>query len=132
MRAKAQLPGTSDGLDLFEPAPPPAPPLGAEGHRARMRDRLLTGGPDALSDHEMLEMVLFLALPRRDTKALARALIGEFGSFASAIAAPLNALRAVDGMGDAGASALKIVQAAALRLARAQDLEQPRSATRTS
>ena len=53
-----------------------------------MRTRLLAAGPTALADHEMLEMVLFLALPRRDTKPLARALLARFGSFAGAIAAP--------------------------------------------
>jgi len=53
-----------------------------------MRNRLLTAGPDALADHELIEMVLFIALPRRDTKPIARALISRFGSFAAAIAAP--------------------------------------------
>ena len=99
--------------------------LGVEGHRARMRARLLQAGPDALADHEMLEMVLFLALPRRDTKPIARALINRFGSFANAIAAPRAELLGVDGMGEAGVSALKVVQAAALRLARAEVLDRP-------
>ncbi len=62
-------------------------PVGVEGHRRRLRERLLTAGPEALADHEMLEIVLF-ALPRRDTKALARALMTRFGSFARVIAAP--------------------------------------------
>lgn len=104
---------------------PVAAPLGAEGHRARLRARLLTAGPDSLADHEMLEMVLFLALPRRDTKPIARALISRFGSFASAIAAPRTELLGVDGLGEAGVSALKVVQAAALRLARAEVLDRP-------
>jgi DNA repair protein RadC len=95
------------------------------GHRARMRQRLLTAGPDALLDHEMLEMVLFLALPRRDTRPIARALLGRFGSFANAVAAPLHELRGVEGVGEAGAAALKTVQAAALRLARAEVQEKP-------
>ena len=51
-----------------------------------MRARLLTAGPDSLADHELLEMVLFLALPRRDTKPIARALLARFGSFANAVA----------------------------------------------
>ena len=59
-----------------------------------MRARLLTAGPDSVADHELLEMVLFLALPRRDTKPIARALLRRFGSFANAIAAPLPDLRA--------------------------------------
>ena len=104
---------------------PLAAPLGAEGHRARLRARLLTAGPEALADHEMLEMVLFLALPRRDTKPIARALISRFGSFANAIAAPRTDLLGVEGLGEAGVSALKVVQGAALRLARAEVLHQP-------
>jgi DNA repair protein RadC len=100
-------------------------PAGAEGHRARMRSRLLTAGPDSVADHELLEMVLFLALPRRDTKALARVLIARFGSFANSIAAPLPDLRSVEGIGEAGAAALKTVQAAALRLARAEVIDRP-------
>jgi DNA repair protein RadC len=90
-----------------------------------MRARLLTAGADSVADHELLEMVLFLALPRRDTKALARVLIARFGSFANAIAAPLTDLRSVEGVGEAGAAALKTVQAAALRLARAEILDRP-------
>ncbi len=90
-----------------------------------MRARLLTGGPDSVADHELLEMVLFLALPRRDTKPIARALLTRFGSFAGAVSAPLAELRGVEGMGDAGAAALKTIQAAALRLVRAEVLNQP-------
>jgi DNA repair protein RadC len=95
-----------------------------EGHRRRLRERLLTAGPDALADHEMLEIVLF-ALPRRDTKALAWMLLTRFGSFARVIAAPMQELLAVDGLGEAGAAALKSVQAAALRLMRAEVIDQP-------
>ncbi len=112
----------SEQMALLEDA---ASPHAAEGHRARLRARLLTAGPEALADHEMMELVLFLALPRRDTKPVARALIQRFGSFAAAIAAPLNELRAVEGMGDAGAAALKTVQAAALRLVRAEVADRP-------
>ena len=106
-------------------ANPTQQPIGSDGHRARMRARLLTAGPDALADYELLEMVLFLALPRRDTKAIAKSLMTRFGSFAAAIAAPLNDLRAVEGMGEAGAAALKTVQAAALRLSRAEVINRP-------
>ncbi len=106
-------------------AAPPATPPGAEGHRTRMRARLLTAGPESLADHEMLEMILFLALPRRDTKPIARALLTRFGSYAAAIAAPLQELRGVEGLGEAGAAALKTVQAAALRLVRAELVNRP-------
>ncbi len=90
-----------------------------------MRARLLTAGPDALADHEMLEMALFIALPRRDTKPIARALMARFGSFAGAIAAPVQELRGEDGLGDAGIAALKLVHGAALRLARAEVQARP-------
>ncbi len=70
-------------------------------------------------------MVLFLALPRRDTKPIARALLARFGSFANAIAAPLQELRDIEGLGEAGAAALRTVQAAALRLARAEIIDRP-------
>jgi len=105
---------------------PAAPsPVSAEGHRARMRTRLLTAGPESVADHELLEMVLFLALPRRDTKPIARALLGRFGSFANAVAAPVGDLRGVEGLGDAGVAALKTIQAAALRLVRADIQDRP-------
>jgi DNA repair protein RadC len=116
--------GFSELLGLIEPEAAP-PELGAEGHRSRMRARLLTGGPDALADHELLEMVLFLALPRRDTKSIARALIAQCGSFAAAISAPVAELQRVEGMGEAGPAALKTIQAAAVRLARAEIVDQP-------
>jgi DNA repair protein RadC len=108
--------------DLFAVVPPEPASHGTEGHRGRMRLRLLTHGGDALADYELLEMQLFLALPRRDTKAIAKRLLARFGSFAATIAAPVDELRAIEGMGDAGTAALKTVHAAALRLARA-DIE---------
>ena len=122
----------TDLLDL-PPTTPTAPtpdklppsPISAEGHRARMRARLLTAGPDAVADHELLEMVLFLALPRRDTKPIARALLTRFGSFAAVISAPLPALRTIEGLGDAGSAALKLVQAGAHRLLRTELHDRP-------
>ena len=78
-----------------------------------------------MADHELLEMVLFLALPRRDTKPIARELLTRFGSFAAAVSASPQELRAVDGLGDAGLAALKTVQAAAVRLVRADVQHRP-------
>ena len=95
------------------------------GHRARLRQRLLHGGADALLDHELLEMVLFLALPRRDTRSLAEALVRGFGSFAEAAAAPPARLDAVPGLGEAGVAALKAVAVAAVRLGRPASAERP-------
>ena len=112
--------------DLLRPLEDRAPsPVSAEGHRARVRARLLTAGPDAIADHELLELMLFLALPRRDTKPIARALLTRFGSFAGVISAPVADLRTVDGLGDAGLAALKTVQAAALRLVKADITDRP-------
>jgi len=98
---------------------------GAEGHRLRMRQRLLKAGPDALADHEMLEMILFIALPRRDTKPLARALLNRFRTFGGVVGAPPAELIAVEGIGEAGAAAVKLVQAAALRMMRHEVATQP-------
>jgi DNA repair protein RadC len=109
--------------DLF--AGPRAPASSTEGHRGRVRQRLIASGPESIADHELLELVLFLALPRRDTKPVARALLARFGSFANAITAPVPDIAAVDGMGEAAAAALKIVQAAALRLVRAEVMGKP-------
>jgi len=95
------------------------------GHRRRLRQRLLSAGPDALADYELLEMVLFAAQPRRDTKPLAKALLARFGSFTEAMAADAALLAEVDGMGDAAIAALKTVRAAALRLARGEVMERP-------
>ena len=90
------------------------------GHRARLRERFREAGPDALSDYELLEAVLFRALPRRDVKPLAKTLIATFGSFAEVISAPVPRLRQVKGLGDATITELKLVQAAASRLLRGE------------
>jgi DNA repair protein RadC len=113
-------------LDLFDAAPPETEEsaIGVDGHRLRLRERFLSAGPEALADHEMLEIVLF-ALPRRDTKPLARALLSRFGSFAGVIAAPIPDLLSVEGIGEAAVAALKSVHAAALRLMRAEVIDQP-------
>ena len=95
------------------------------GHRERLRTRFLTGGATAMPDYELLEMVLFAALPRRDTKPLAKALLKRFGSFAEVIAAPRDRLKEVPGAGDAVVSQLKIVEAAAARLAQTRVIGKP-------
>ncbi|WP_026605872.1 RadC family protein [Methylocapsa acidiphila] len=95
------------------------------GHRERLRERFNKGGADALADYELLELILFRAMPRRDVKPLAKALIGRFGSFAEAIAARPERLREIDGLGDAAVVELKIVEAAAKRLAKSAIEKRP-------
>lgn len=95
------------------------------GHRERLRKRFREGGPDALPDYELLEMILFRAVPRRDTKPLAKAILAKFGSFAEALNAPEERLREVPGLGEAGITEIKLVRAAALRLMRGEVLERP-------
>ncbi len=86
------------------------------GHRERLRHRLLTGGPEALHDHELVEYLLALALPRRDTKRLAKKLIAEFGSFGRLLSADPGAIARAGNLSDATVASLKIVNAAAVRL----------------
>src|SRR6187399_3216464 len=104
-------------------SPPPDQPAETphyHGHRERLRERFYSAGPDALSDYELLEMALFPALPRRDTKPLAKALLGRFGSFAEVIHAPEARLREIDGMGEASIDQIKLVGAAATRITRGE------------
>ena len=93
------------------------------GHRARLRGRLL--GEAGLLDHELIEYLLMLAIPRRDTKPLAKALLREFGGIAGVLTADAEALRRVDGMGDTAAAAVKIAHAAAIRLLQAEVMARP-------
>jgi DNA repair protein RadC len=90
------------------------------GHRERLRERFLEAGPEAVTEYELLELVLFRAIPRRDVKPLAKALIAKFGSFGEVVSAPRQRLREIDGLGEAAIAEIKIVQAAAGRLARGQ------------
>ena len=90
------------------------------GHRERLRERFYSAGPDALSDYELLEMALFAALPRRDTKPLAKSLLKAFGSFAEVVHAPEARLREIKGIKDASIHQLKLIAAAATRIARGE------------
>ena len=104
-----------DGLADFTPAAPHF-----LGHRARLRQRLLVAGAEALPDYELLEVLLFAGNPRGDTKPLAKDLIDRFGSLAEVLSAEADDLLSVPGLGEAGVAALKSVREAALRLARAE------------
>ena len=109
----------SSSLPLLADAELPDLPAGGHhgaGHRARLRERLLNTDGTGLHDHEIVEYLLTLAIPRRDTKPLAKQLIDHFGSLAGVLTADGDSLRAVPGMGETSAAALKIVQVAARRL----------------
>ena len=103
-----------------EPKAEPAETPHYHGHRERLRERFYSAGPDALSDYELLEMALFAALPRRDTKPLAKALLKKFGSFAEVVHAPETLLREVEGIGDASVHQIKLLAAAAGRVAKGE------------
>ncbi len=99
---------------------PPAETPHYHGHRERLRERFYGAGPEALSDYELLEMALFPALPRRDTKPLAKALLKKFGSFAEVVHAPAARLREVEGIGEASVNQIKLLAAAAARVAKGE------------
>jgi DNA repair protein RadC len=98
---------------------------GPQGHRERMREKLLSRGTDALADYELLEMLLFFAFKRGDTKPLAKALINRFGSFAAVLSAPQQELLDTQGLGTHSVAAIKLAQASAVRLTRAEVMERP-------
>ena len=86
-----------------------------EGHRARLRERMFEGGENALLDHELVEYLLALAVPRRDTKDQAKELISQFGGIGPRLAADAETLRR-QGLTEGMVGALKIAEATALRL----------------
>ncbi len=94
-------------------------------HRRRLRARFMDGGAAAMPDYELLELVLFRAIPRQDVKPLARRLLDTFGDFNRVLSAPPSRLAAVQGAGDAVVHELKIVEAAAHRLMRARVIGRP-------
>ena len=95
------------------------------GHRARLRERLLKGGAEALADYEVLEYLLFAAIKQGDTKPIAKDLLKQFGSFAGVLNADPKALQRVKGIGETSAAALKIVAIAARRMARSEVKQKP-------
>lgn len=95
------------------------------GHRRRLRERFENGGADAIPDYELLEMILFRAFPRIDTKPIAKRLIAKFGSFADVVSAPANRLKEVEGVGDRAVEELKLIKAAAERMTRGQIATRP-------
>jgi DNA repair protein RadC len=96
-----------------------------KGHRDRLRRRLFEGGPDALLDHELVEYLLALAIPRRDTKPLAKRLLKEFGGIGRLLSADPRRIAKVGGLSDSAVAALKIAHAAANRMLEARTGEAP-------
>jgi DNA repair protein RadC len=99
--------------------------LDGSGHRARLRRRLFEGGPEALLEHELIEYLLALALPRRDTKPLAKKLIADFGGFGRLLSADAEAIMRIGEVSEGAAAAIKIAQATALRLLESEVKDQP-------
>jgi len=100
------------------------PATDASGHRGRLRQRLIEGGPEALLDHELVKYLLALAIPRRDTKPMARALLAEFGGVGALLSADPGALLRA-GLSEGVVAALKIAEASALRLLRSRLADRP-------
>lgn len=119
--AEQSLPFDFDEADPV-PIPPGRTPSYMVDHRKRLRTRFMAGGADAMPDYEVLELVLFRAIPRQDVKPLAHLLIETFGDFNRVVSAPAKRLAEVKGVGDAVIAELKIVEAAAQRLARSKVL----------
>ncbi|HKT14927.1 MAG TPA: DNA repair protein RadC [Allosphingosinicella sp.] len=95
------------------------------GHRARLRKRLFQDGPEALHDHELIEYLLALTIPRRDTKALAKSLIGKFGSVGALLSAEPDAIARAGNLSESSVAAIKIAEAAALRLLKSRIEDKP-------
>jgi len=113
-------------LPLFAGTTPvvaPKLPSYIKDHRKRLRRRFMDGGADAVPDYEMLELLLFRSIPRADVKPLARRLIDHFGDLGRVMAASAAQLQEVEGVGEAVAQDLKIVEATAHRIARAKVLQ---------
>ncbi|MBV7411031.1 DNA repair protein RadC [Maritimibacter sp. DP1N21-5] len=112
-------------LDEARPVSGAPQPSYIRDHRKRLRDRFMAGGAAALPDYELLELVLFRAIPRQDVKPLARALLDRFGDFNGVLSAPATRLLEIGGVGEAVIQELKIVEAAAHRLSRARVMHRP-------
>ena len=85
-----------------------------DGHREKMRRRFLQGGLDNFADHEALELLLFYAIPRRDTNPIAHALMERYGSLSAVLSAPVEDLQKVEGIGESGPQMMPPLQPSAL------------------
>ncbi|MGD1955433.1 MAG: DNA repair protein RadC [Sphingomonadales bacterium] len=109
----------------MKPAGAKSPDNPNAGHRARLRDKLLTRGADALADYELLELILAIAIPRRDVKPLSKTLMKTFGSLAEVMHADISRLKKVSGLGETSIAVLKTMQAAAVRITKDQMMDRP-------
>ncbi|MBI2719210.1 MAG: DNA repair protein RadC [Rhizobiales bacterium] len=109
----------------FDDAGAGKPPPHFLGHRERLKNRFRDGGADAVPDYELLEMVLYRAIRRGDTKPIAKQLMARFGTFAEVLSAEPERLMEVKGVGEAVATEIKIVHAAAMRLMKGQVIDRP-------
>jgi DNA repair protein RadC len=115
-------------LEAGANAPPPQPPRPVPhywGHRDRLRKRFREGGPEALPDYELMELMLFRAIPRRDVKPLAKEILAKFGSFAEAVSASPDRLMEIEGVTETVVTEIKVVQAAALRTSQGEVRKRP-------
>lgn len=121
--------GTSDDERTFFGEMPVSPPVATKateekphylGHRDRLRERFVAGGPDAMPDYELLELLLFRLIPRSDTKPVAKALLSRFGTLAEVLGAPAGLLCEIKGVGPSVALDLKIIAATAQRMVRSE------------
>jgi DNA repair protein RadC len=112
--------GAAEQASMFEAAAPDH-----AGHRQRLRERFRKGGADALPDYELLELILFRALPRRDTKGIAKQLLARFGTFAEVVNAPEQRLKEVAGVGESVVTELQLIRAGALRMMRGEIVKRP-------
>lgn len=123
-RSSADAPVTLEEAGSNRP-PLPFESTGPHGHRRRMRERVLGVGAASLADYEVLKMLLFLGIPRRDTKPLAKALINCFGSLAGVLSASAEALSREGGLSDECAALIRLPELAALRLSGAEARDRP-------
>ena len=116
----------AQGFDFGSPSPDEKKkPSPHAGHRDRLRSRFMEAGERALADHEVIELLLFAAIPRQDTKPFAKRLIERFGSYEEVFTAPPHQLREIFPKNDIAIALLKTVEAASVRLARKQVLGKP-------
>jgi len=112
-------------LSERQPVQPKVGKSDLSGHRDRLRARFKHAGVEALADYELLELILFRAIPRRDTKPIAKALIKRFGTFSEALNAPDELLHEVSGVGDVVIGELRLIRASALRLMQSDVMDKP-------